>query len=134
MKRLSPAVVLTLLASAALAAPQWVKVGSAGGSDTYLDKASIARQGDDHRAWSLVSFDTIQSTPDGTRYRSVKAQHLYSCARRTTTLLAQSYHPAPMGKGPVLQGFKYEKFAPEEVADGSAAAAALALICRNGKR
>jgi hypothetical protein len=134
---LRPLLVLPLLLTAPLApaAAQWVKVGSASGSTSYLDKASIRRaqagQGDGVRAVSLVSFDAIQSTPDGTRYRSMKAQHLYACDSRSTTLLSQSYYPEPMGKGPVGQSFKYEKFAPEPVAAGSAAEGALRIICRD---
>lgn len=129
MIRLLPVLLLCLDVHAAQAA-QWVKTGSAGASTSWLDKASIQQADSDYRAASLVSFETEQITPDGTRYRSMKAQHLYSCERRTTTLLSQTYYPQPMGKGPVGQSFKYEKFAPEAIADGSAAAQALTLICR----
>ena len=127
MKRLLPIILaLPLLAHAA----QWVKVGSASGSTSYIDKASVRREGDTLLAASLVSFETIQTTPDGTRYRSMKAQHLYACQQHTTTLLSQSYYLEPMGKGPVGQSFKYEKFAPELAAAGSATEGALKIICR----
>lgn len=115
-------------------AAQWVKTGSASGSTSYLDKASIKREksgeGSYFRAATLISFEATQTTPDGTRYRSMKALHLYSCGERTTTLLSRSYYPAPMAKGPVGQSFRYEKFAPEQVAAGSAADGALKIICR----
>lgn len=133
MKRALSLVLMLPLALPAHAA-QWVKTGSASGSTSYLDKASVRREGKDgvgeFRAASLVSFDATQTTPDGTRYRSMKALHVYSCEQRTTTLLSQSYYPAPMAKGPVGQSFKYEKFAPEQAAAGSAAQAALGIICR----
>ena len=119
--------------AAAAAAPRWVKVGSAGGSDSYIDRAGIRRSGDGYSAVSLVSFSDTQSTPDGTGYRSMKAQHVYSCERRTATLQSRTYYPQPMGKGPVGQSFRYEKFAPEEVAPGSAADGALKIICSRSR-
>lgn len=132
MTRLLPIFLALPLLAHAAPAPQWVKIGSTEGSASYLDQRSIVRAAGDgaHRATSLVSFDATQTTPDGTRYRSMKAQNLYACDTRSTVLLSQSYYPEPMGKGPLGQSFKYEKFAPEDVAPGSAAEGALKLICR----
>lgn len=128
-----PALTLpALILPAHAAAAQWIKVASASGSDSYLDKASIRRSAEGYRAATLVSFSATQTTPDGTSYRSMKAQHSYACEQRTTTLLSQTYYPEPMGKGPVGQTFKYEKFAPEDIAPGSAADSALRIVCARG--
>ncbi len=115
-----------LLASAA----QWVKVGSAPGSESFIDKSSIIRSDKSYKVWSLVSYASPQATQDGTPYLSMKALHLYSCGERTTTLLSQVYYSEPKGKGPVMQQFKYEKFSPEDIIPDSVADGALQVICK----
>lgn len=116
-------------------AAQWVKVplGSSAGSQSYIDRSSIIRSDKSYKVWSLVSYAKEQSTPEGTPYLSMKALHLYSCAERTTTLLSQVYYAEAMGKGPVSQSFKYEKFAPEDIVPDSVADGALQVICKRKK-
>ena len=121
-----------LMAPAAQAA-KWVKVGSAAGTDSYVDKASIIPVKDQFKAWTLVSHESEQTSTDGTRYRSLKALHQYSCSERTATLLSQVYYPQPMGKGPMLQNIRYEKFAPEDIIPDSPSDEALQLICKSKK-
>ena len=133
MKLLLPAAVLILAMPLAAHAAQWVKIGDASGSESYLDKSSIIKSDKGRKAWSLVSFGKEQATPDGTPYRSMKALHLYSCEERTTTLLSQVYYPDAMGKGPVGQSFKYEKFGPEDIVPDSVADGALQVICKSRK-
>lgn len=116
-------------------AAQWVKVpqGSSAGSQSYIDRSSIIRSDKSYKVWSLVSYAKEQSTPEGTPYLSMKALHLYACAERTTTLLSQVYYAEAMGKGPVSQSFKYEKFAPEDIVPDSVADGALQVICKRRK-
>jgi hypothetical protein len=114
-------------------AVQWVKVGSGGGSESYIDKRSIIKSGASYKVWSLVSYASVQNTPDGTPYRSLKALHLYSCEQRTTTLQSQVFYPEPMGKGTVAGSFKYEKFAPEDIIPDSVSDGALQVICKRKK-
>ena len=139
MRRLLGAVWAAPLA-AILAAPlpaqavQWVKVGAGGGSESYIDKASMIKIDKTHKVWSLDSFADDQATADGTPYRSLKALKLYACAERTTTLQMRVYYAEPMGKGAIVQSLKYEKFSPEDVIPDSAEDAALQQICHPSKK
>lgn len=131
------ATVMCLLA--ALAAPgaaqaaQWAKVSSAGGADSYVDKGSMIKADKSWKVWSLISFAKEQATADGTAYMSVKALKLYACAERTATLLSEVFYAEPMGKGAVVQSFKYEKFNADDVVPDSAEDGALQLICKGRK-
>jgi hypothetical protein len=129
------ALLIALLLSVPLAAQaaKWDKVGSNGGADSYIDKASIMKNDKGTRAWSLVSYAKEQTTPDGAPYLSMKALHLYSCRERTTTLQMQVFYTEAMGKGEQSRVFKYEKFDPEDVIPDSVADGALQLICRGRK-
>ena len=130
MRKLALALLMApLLAHAA----QWVKVGSVGGADSYIDKSSTIKADKGYKVWSLVSYAKPQATPDGTPYLSVKALHLYSCAERTTTLLSQVFYGEAMGKGAIAQSLKYEKFNPEDIIPDSVEDGALQVICRGKK-
>jgi hypothetical protein len=117
---------MPLLANAA----KWTKVGSDSGGDVYIDKASIIKGERGHKVWSLVSYGKQQSTPDGKPYLSIKALHAYSCEERTATLLTQIFYAEAMGKGAVIQNFKYEKFSAEDIVPDSAADSALQVVCQ----
>jgi hypothetical protein len=82
--------------------------------------------------WSMVSYGTEQTTQEGTPYLSVKALHIYACVQRTVTLLSQVYYGEAMGKGPVAQNIKYEKFSPEDIIPDSAYDGALQAVCHRG--
>jgi hypothetical protein len=120
---------LAALLASPVHAAKWVKVGSVDGADTYVDRAGIRPVKDQYKAWTLVSHASEQVTADGMRYRSLKALHQFSCHDRTVALLSQTYYPQPMGKGPMLQHIRYEKFAAEAIPSGSPSESALKLVC-----
>ena len=124
-----------VLGAAPLAAQaaQWAKVNSAGGADSYVDKSSMIKVDKSWKAWTLISYAGPQTNADGTVYSSVKALKLYACAERTATLLSQVYYAEPMGKGAMVQSYKYEKFAPDDIVPDSAEDGALLLICKGKK-
>jgi hypothetical protein len=131
MKKLLLAMLLTpLLAHAAT----WVAVGSGSGSQSYIDKGSVVRSTGGSKVWSLVSYAKEQTTREGTPYMSVKALHLYSCAERTVTMMSQVYYGEAMGKGPVAQNIKYEKFSPEDIVPDSTQEGALQMVCKGKKK
>ena len=131
MKRLLLSCLLfPLVAHAAL----WVPVGADSQGKSYIDKNSVIKSDAGHKAWSLVSYEAEQATQDGVPYRSMKALHLYSCKDRTTTLLSQVFYTEAMGKGPVAQSFKYEKFLPEDIIPDSTSEGALQAICKGKKK
>lgn len=128
-KLLLAALLMPLLAQAA----NWVGVGAGSGSQSFIDTASILKNPAGYKVWSLVSYSTDQTTPDGTPYRSMKALHIYSCGQRTITLLSQVYYGEAMGKGPVAQNLKYEKFTPEDIIPDSAYDGALQAVCKRAR-
>jgi hypothetical protein len=131
MKKLLLAMLLTpLLAHAAT----WVAVGSGSGSQSFIDKGSVVRSTGGYKVWSLVSYAKEQTTREGTPYMSVKALHLYSCAERTVTMMSQVYYGEAMGKGPVAQNIKYEKFSPEDIVPDSTQEGALQMVCKGKKK
>ena len=129
-----PALIALLLLSAAapgwVQAAQWTKVGGARGEVLYIDKSSMIKKDKTRKVWSMHSYAKAQTTPEGKPYRSVKAQHLYSCDERTTVMLSQVFYPEAMGKGEPVENYIYEKFSPEEVAADSPFAKALSKVCR----
>ena len=129
-----PALIALLLMSAAASgwvqAAQWAKVGGAKGEVFYIDKSSVVKKDKTRKVWSMHSYAKAQTTPEGKPYRSVKAQHLYSCDERTMVMLSQVFYPEAMGKGEPVENYIYEKFSPEEVAADSPFAKALSKVCR----
>ena len=129
-----PALIALLLMSAAapgwVQAAQWTKVGAAKGEVFYIDKSSVVKKDKTRKVWSMHSYSRAQTTPEGKPYRSVKAQHLYSCDERTMVMLSQVFYPEAMGRGEPVENYIYEKFSPEEVAADSPFAKALAKVCR----
>lgn len=124
------AMLVLLALPLAAEAAQWVRVSKAGGNMFYIDKASVIKQENLRKVWSLHSFAQPQTTPEGKSYRSLKALHLYSCDERTTTLQSQVYYPEAMGKGEPVENYKYEKFAPEDIVPDGPYDNALAAVCK----
>jgi hypothetical protein len=124
---LAAALLFPLLAQGAT----WVGIGTGSGSQSFIDKGSIIKGAAGYKVWSMVSYAKEQATQDGTPYQSVKALHVYSCAERTVTLLSQVYYGEAMGKGPVAQNVKYEKFLPEDIVPDSTYDDALQMICKS---
>lgn len=129
-KLILAALLIPLFAQAA----SWVGVGAAADSQSFIDKDSIVKGQAGYKVWSLVSFAKEQTTREGTPYRSVKALHVYSCGERTVTLLSQVYYGEAMGKGPVAQNIKYEKFSPEDIIPDSTYEGALQMVCKRKKK
>lgn len=129
-----PALIAALLisigASGWVQAAQWTKVGGGPGNVFYIDKTSVVKKDKTRKVWSMHSYAKSQTTPEGKPYRSVKAQHLYSCDERTTVMLSQVFYPETMGRGEPIENYIYEKFSPEEVAPGSPFEKALARVCK----
>lgn len=129
-KLLLAALLMPLFAQAAT----WVAVSAGSDSQSFIDKDSIVKDQGGYKVWSLVSFAKEQTTREGTPYMSVKALHVYSCGERTVTLLSQVYYGVAMGKGPVAQNIKYEKFSPEDIVPDSSYEGALQMVCKGKKK
>ena len=128
-----PALIALLLVSTAVSgavhAAQWRKVSAAPGDVFYID-SRVVKKDKTRKVWSMHSYTKPQTTPEGKPYRSVKAQHLYSCQDRTAVMLSQVFYPETMGRGEPVENYIYEKFSPEEVTPGSPFDKALAKVCK----
>ena len=127
---LMAALLMSMAVPGAVQAAQWRKVSAAPGNVFYIDSASVVKKDKTRKAWSMHSYAKPQQTPEGKPYRSVKAQHLYSCEDRTAVMLSQVFYPETMGRGEPVENYIYEKFSPEEVAPGSPFEKALAKVCK----
>ncbi|MFA9218047.1 MAG: surface-adhesin E family protein [Sphingomonadaceae bacterium] len=133
MRPTRPLLCCALLLGAALGpaqAAQWARLPGAKGNQFYVDKASIIKTDKSRKAWTLHSYGSNQTTPEGRPYRSVKALHLYACDDRTAVLLAQVFYPEAMGKGEPVENYKYEKFSPEDIVPDSPDDHALTAACK----
>ena len=132
MKKTALIAVLLMLvaASSRVQAAQWTKLGGGPGNVFYIDKSSVIKKDKTRKVWSMHSYAKAQTTPEGKPYRSVKAQHLYSCDDRTTVMLSQVFYPEAMGRGEPVENYIYEKFSPEDVVPDSPFDKALSKVCK----
>nr|WP_315396699.1 surface-adhesin E family protein [uncultured Duganella sp.] len=130
----SPTLIAALLLSMAVTgqarAAQWTKVGAGPGEVFYIDKTKVVKKDKTRKVWSLHSYTKARQTPEGKPYRSVKAQHLYSCEDHTSVMLSQVFYPETMARGEPVENYIYEKFSPEDVEPGSPFDKALAKVCK----
>ena len=92
-------VVLLLLSTPAWA--EWTLVGDSDASDIYADLATIRKQGDMVKMWSLYDLKTARPFA-GTPYLSSKDQDEYDCQRQRTRFLSYSVHSGNMGSGRII--------------------------------
>jgi len=91
---------------------------SQGGYSVYVDPATIRRQGDLVKVWSLFDYKTIQ-TVAGFLYLSSKVQREFDCAEEHMRALAGSEFSGNLGSGNVLyhdsDAGTWEPVAPDSV-------------------
>ena len=133
MKKPGLIIIVALLSAASgwAQAAQWARVSKDGASTYYIDKGSIIKTDRTRKVWSMTSFTSAQTTPEGRPYRSVKALRLYTCEERTAVLLSQVFYAETMGKGEPLENYKYEKFTPEDIVPDSPSDHALGVVCKS---
>ena len=90
--------IATLLVNSAAQA-DWTSVGPAGGTQFFMDKASLTRKAGMVQVWELVNMEQA----DGQGVRSSRFLVEYDCkAKRSRGLEMQTYKE-PMGTGKLLQ-------------------------------
>jgi len=80
------------------AAAEWVAVAKTDVTATYIDPATISRNGALRRVWQIA--DLTQSEADGTKSR--RTLYEYDCKERRFRFLSISTHSGPMASGRVL--------------------------------
>ena len=87
--------------------PAWAEWTLVGGDDgarfsTYAEIATIRRQENVARMWTLVDFRNSQRAPYGPEYLSLKAQQEYECDGKRIRLLNTEFYPGQMGNEDVV--------------------------------
>jgi len=89
---------LSLMLAAAPLRAEWLKVGETGAAVHYIDTATIRRDGNLRRVWTVQ--DMKEADPDG--IRSIRALEEYDCAEERFRYLSLTAHSAPMAGGLVI--------------------------------
>ena len=96
MKRLLMGLLLVMTATAASA--EWTRVDSKDEFISYVDRATIRRNGNLVKMWGLADYKTVQkSASTGASYLSSKAQDEYDCKEEKWRLLAFTRFDGKMG-------------------------------------
>lgn len=77
---------------------EWVMIFRYSDADVYADPASVSRVKDKSAMWS-VSDSKKDGDFLGVRYRSVRTQMEYDCARMTSMHVKSMYYKGQMGQG-----------------------------------
>jgi hypothetical protein len=89
---------LSLVLAAAPLRAEWLKVGETDAAVHYIDTATIRKDGNLRRVW------TVQDMKDGDRtgIRSIRALEEYDCKQERFRYLSLTAHAAPMAGGQVI--------------------------------
>ena len=102
IRPLAAATALILLSCAPWPAQaNWVGVAENDKIRVYASRATLVRQGNLVRMWSLLDYDAAQESEQGT-FRSAQTQDEYDCAVRRSRLLIVTRHEGRMGGGKVV--------------------------------
>lgn len=101
---------------------------------SYLDVASITRDGREVRMWILDDYRKPQNDLENRKpYLSVKSQWTYDCARRLADVMMAFYHAEAMAQGPEMYSGAVNERQWDKVVPGSVGAAAFRVACRGHK-
>ena len=89
---------LSLLLAAAPLRAEWLKVGETDAAVHYIDAATIRRDGNLRRVWTVQ--DMRDTDPAGVR--SIRALEEYDCLTERFRYLSLTAHSAPMAGGEVV--------------------------------
>ena len=92
------ALALSLLLAAAPVRAEWVRVGETEAAVHYIDAATIRRDGNLRRVWTVQ--DMRETDPAGVR--SIRALEEYDCLTGRFRYLSLTAHSAPMAGGEVV--------------------------------
>lgn len=115
MRRVILMMLLVVVSSSAMA--EWVKVGSNEKFTSYVDPATISKEGDKVKMWHLYDYNTAHGDLSDTKYLSMKIQDENDCKEGNSRTLAMSFHSENMGRGKVIysdsDSGKWEKVPPD---------------------
>jgi hypothetical protein len=92
-------VLVILVASPAYA--EWTPISSNDEFTTYVDGATIRRNGNLAKMWPLIDYKTVKKS-NYDSYLSSKMQMEYDCKEEKSRMLALSWFSGQMGNGTVV--------------------------------
>ena len=93
---------LMLLVTAGAASAEWTRSGESDNYIHYVDRATIRRNGNLVKMWSLADYKTVQKAAGGESYLSDKVQQEYDCKEEKLRILAFTWFDGQMGNGKVV--------------------------------
>jgi hypothetical protein len=91
---------LLLLSSGTWA--EWTRVADDDTAAGYVDLATVRKQGNSVKMWSLLDYKTIQRREGGPPYLSLTTQFEYNCYEQRSRMLALTVYSENMGRGEVV--------------------------------
>ena len=120
------AVLLALMLVTGSAWAEWVNVGGSNMFNSYIDPATIRKDGNLRKVWSIQ--DLKQRYKNGEMSRRAKEE--YDCQGERSRLLSLSFHSEPMAGGTTLSSNNFEN--PDhwtQIPPDSAGEIILKIVC-----
>ena len=93
-------VLVMLIASPAWA--EWTPIDNNDEFTSYVDRATIRRNGNFVKMWNMQDFKTVRKSASNDSYLSSKAQWEYDCKEERKRMLAFYWFSGQMGSGTVV--------------------------------
>lgn len=93
---------LLLVVSGKAIAEEWVAVNHNKYATGYANPATIVKDGNIARMWSLVDCKAISHFMGGYPFMSIKSHEEFDCKEKKLRTLFYSLHPGKMGEGKII--------------------------------
>ncbi len=100
MRNIILMLMLTFVSSNAMA--EWVAVNHNEYATGYANPASIVKDGNIVKMWSLVDCKALTHFIGGSPFMSIKSQEEFDCKEKELRTLVYSLHSGKMGEGEVI--------------------------------
>lgn len=113
--------VLTVTANAT----SWRMVKDFPESKFFIDTKSVRiegegkKEGDKRKVHTLIGYKTLQRNLQGKQFFSMSFVSIYSCAKRTKTILSSVQYEGENGAGKIVNSYKMTVLIPLEVGVGT---------------
>jgi len=96
------AILMVLLVVSGNALAEWVMVSQTKYATGYIDPATIARDGNHAKMWTLVDDRARIKFIGGSPFMSIKSHEEFDCRENKLRTLVYSLHSGNMGEGEVI--------------------------------
>ena len=95
-------VMLLLVVSGKAIAGEWVAVNHNKYATGYANPATIVKDGNIAKMWTLVDCKTMTFFSGGSPFMSIKSQEEFDCKEKKLRTLVYTLHAVKMGEGEVI--------------------------------